>query len=189
LDTAIMSVARRVGGSLLDASLSIVLLVGSIGSGITGQLGAARLLYGMGRDNVIPKKIFGHLSKKSASPIYNVLVIGGLVLIGALFLNYEECARLINFGAFFAFMGVNIASMREYYFKAAVKHTKGFLIDFLPPAIGFMICLIIWLNLPVKTFIIGGAWMLIGIIYLAIRTNGFRKPTVMMNFTDVTDSL
>jgi putrescine importer len=184
LDTAIMSVANRVGGSLLDASLSITLLVGSIGSGITGQLGAARLLYGMGRDGVIPKKVFGHLSKKSATPIYNVLIIGVLALVGALLLNYQECARLINFGAFFAFMGVNIASMREYYFKSKDRSAKSFLKNFLPPAIGFTICLIIWLNLPLKTFIIGGAWMLVGIIYLAIRTKGFRKATVMMDFSN-----
>lgn len=185
LDTAIMSVANRVGGTLLDASLSIILLVGSIGSGITGQLGAGRLLYGMGRDNVIPKKMFGHLSKNTAVPSYNVILIGVLALMGALLLNYEECARLINFGAFFAFMGVNIASLREYFFKAKVKTVKGFLLDVIPPAIGFVICLIIWLNLPLKTFIIGGGWMLIGIIYLAIRTKGFRKATVMMDFTNV----
>ncbi len=185
LDTAIMSVAHRIGGAALDGSLSIVLLVGSIGSGITGQLGAARLLYGMGRDGVIPKKIFGHLGAKSASPNYNVLIIAGLALIGALLLNYEECARLINFGAFFAFMGVNIASIREFYIKEKIKTLKGFFKDFLVPATGFVICLIIWLNLPLKTFIIGGSWMILGIIYLAIRTNGFRKETVMMDFTDV----
>lgn len=184
LDTAIMSVAHRVGGALLDGSLTVILMVASIGSGITGQLGAARLLFGMGRDGVIPKKIFGHLGPKTAVPYYNVIFIGVLALIGALVLNYEECARLINFGAFFAFMGVNIASIREYYFKADEKTTAGFFRDFLPPAIGFIICLIIWLNLPLKTFIIGGGWMLTGIIYLAIRTGGFRKPTVMMDFTE-----
>ncbi|MFH0756858.1 MAG: APC family permease [Bacteroidota bacterium] len=185
LDTAIMSVANRVGGSLLDASLSITLLIGSIGSGITGQLGAARLLYGMGRDSVIPKKIFGHLSKRSAIPSYNVLFIGALALCGALLLNYEECARLINFGAFFAFMGVNIASMRAYFFKSKDKSAKSVMKNLLPPAIGFAICLTIWLNLPHKTFIIGGSWMLAGIIYLAIRTKGFRKATVMMDFSNV----
>ena len=185
LDTAIMSVANRIGGTLLDSSLSIILLVGSIGSGITGQLGAARLLYGMGRDSVIPKKVFGHLGQKNAVPSYNVLFIGALALVGAIILNYEECARLINFGAFFAFMGVNIASMREYFFKAKIKTFKGFLLNFIPPAIGFLICLIIWLNLPAKTFLIGGGWMLAGIIYLAIKTKGFRNPTVMMDFTNV----
>lgn len=185
LDTAIMSVASRVGGPFLDASLSLILLVGSIGSGITGQLGAARLLYGMGRDNIIPKKIFGHLGQKSAVPVYNVLFISVLALIGTLVLNYEECARLINFGAFFAFMGVNIASMREYYFKGNVKTVKGFSRDFVPPAIGFVISLVIWLNLPMKTFIIGGGWMLTGIVYLIIRTKGFRRPMDMMDFSQV----
>jgi hypothetical protein len=82
-------------------------------------------------------------------------------------------------------MGVNIASMREYFFKKKEKTAKGFLFGCLPPAIGFVICLIIWLNLPLKTFIIGGGWMLTGIVYLAIRTKGFRKPTVMMDFTNV----
>ena len=186
LDTAIMSVANRVGGSLLDASLSITLLIGSIGSGITGQLGAARLLYGMGRDSMIPKKIFGHLNRKSATPDYNVLIIGSLALVGALLLNFEECARLINFGAFFAFMGVNIASMREYYFKSGDRSAKSVMKNLLPPAIGFIICLIIWLNLPLKTFIIGGSWMLIGIIYLAIRTKGFREVPAMMDFSNTT---
>jgi amino acid transporter len=185
LDTAIISVANRVGGSLLDTSLSVTLLMGSIGSGITGQIGAARLLYGMGRDSVIPKRIFGHLSKGSATPRYNVILIGAMALCGALLLNFEESARLINFGAFFAFMGVNIASMRTYYFKSKDHSVKSFLKNFLPPAIGFVICLTIWLNLPQKTFIIGGSWMIAGIVYLAIRTKGFRKATVMMDFSNV----
>jgi putrescine importer len=186
LDTAIMSVAHRVGGPLLDNSLSVILLIGSVGSGVAGQLGASRLLYGMGRDSVIPKKFFGHLDKTHAGPNYNVMFVGALALFGSFMLNYEECARLINFGAFFAFMGVNIASIREYYFKSDDKSFKNFLSNFLPPAIGFIICLIIWLNLPAKTFIIGGSWMFIGIIYLAIRTNGFRKNTVMIDFSQNT---
>jgi amino acid transporter len=183
LDTAIMSVADRVGGHFLDGSLSFILLLGSIGSGAAGQLGASRLLYGMGRDGVIPKKIFGHLDTKHSSPNFNILIVGGLALAGALSLNYEEAARLINFGAFFAFMGVNIASITEYFFKAAKKTTKGFLLDFMPAGIGFIFCLIIWLNLPMKTFLIGGSWMIAGIIYLAVHTKGFRESTIMMDFS------
>jgi amino acid transporter len=184
LDTAILSVADRVGGPLLDGSLAIILLIGSIGSGAGGQLGASRLLYGMGRDGVIPKKVFGHLDKKYSSPRFNILIVGGLALIGAFLFTFEEAARLINFGAFFAFMGVNLASIREYFFKADVKTIKGFLVDFLPASVGFVFCLIIWLNLPLKTFIIGGSWMMVGIIYLAIRTNGFRKSTKMIDFSN-----
>ncbi len=183
LDTAIMSVANRVGGPVLDASLSIILLVGSVGSGVAGQIGGARLLYGMGRDGVIPKKVFGHLDKKHSNPNYNVIIVGILALLGAAMLNYEECARLINFGAFLAFMGVNVASMREYFFKSTQKNIKSFFVDLLPPLIGFVICLIIWLNLPLKTFIIGGSWMMVGIVYLGISTRGFRKKSSMIDFS------
>jgi putrescine importer len=183
LDTAIMSVARRVGGTFLDASLSSVLLLGSIGSGMTGQLGASRLLYGMGRDGAIPRKIFGHLDKKHSSPGYNILIIGILACVGAFLLNYQECAQLINFGAFLAFMGVNIASINEYFFKSDKKTAKKFFIYVLPAALGFLFCLVIWINLPLKTFIIGGSWMLAGIIYLAVRTKGFRESMIMIDFS------
>ena len=98
-------------------------------------------------------------------------------------MNFEDAALFINFGAFFAFMGVNIASIREYFFKSEEKTIKGFLLDFLPAGIGFLFCLIIWLNLPLKTFIIGGSWMMAGILYLAVRTKGFRKSTVMIDFS------
>ncbi len=170
LDTAILAVANRVGGSFLDALLSATLLIGSIGSGITGQLGAGRLLYGMGRDGVIPKNFFGHLDKKSAIPKYNVILIGILTFIGALILNYEECARLINFGAFFAFMGVNLACVREFYLKSGKKTYRSFILDLTFPVIGFTVCLIIWLNLPLKTFIIGLGWLVVGGLYLWIKT-------------------
>ena len=182
LDTAIMSVAKRVGGTILDASLSVVLLIGSIGSGMTGQIGASRLLYGMGRDGVIPQKVFGHLSKKHACPDYNILIIGSLACIGAFLLNYAECAQLINFGAFLAFMGVNIASINEYFFRSNKKSVKTFFLYLLPALLGFLFCLVIWINLPLKTFIIGGSWLLAGIIYLAVRTKGFRKSMIMIDF-------
>ncbi len=181
LDTAILAVANRVGGPLLDGSLSFILLLGSFGSGSAGQLGASRLLYGMGRDGVIPKKIFGHIDSKHSSPNYNILIVGILALLGASMLKMEEAARLINFGAFFAFMGVNLASIREHFFSSEKKSVKCFLLDFLPAGIGFIFCLIIWINLPLKTFIIGGSWMIAGIIYLAIKSHGFKENIHMFH--------
>ncbi len=142
LDTAILSVAHRIGGSLLDGSLTVILLIGSLGSGVTGQLGASRLLYGMGRDKMIPKRIFGHLDKKHSNPSYNVMIVGFLAFAGACLLNYQESAHLINFGAFFAFMGVNIACMLEYYFKSNRKTVKSFLLNFMAPVIGFIFSIV-----------------------------------------------
>ena len=184
LDTAIMSVANRVGGNFLDALLSFTLIVGSIGSGVTGQVGAARLLYGMGRDEILPKKFFGYLDKKTASPSRNLWLIGALALTGAAFLNYQECARLINFGAFLAFMGVNLSVIWDCFLRNPSKSPVNFLKNFLAPAVGFVFSLLIWSSLPLKTFLLGGAWMAIGIVYLAIRTRGFQDEVEMKTFLD-----
>ena len=183
LERAIYFVADRVGGYTLDATLAFVLWLGSVGSGVTGQVGAARLLYGMGRDEVLPKKFFAHLDAKHAGPSWNIILIGALALIGAYTLNYEDCALLINFGAFLAFMGVNLASINEYYFRATPEQ-RNFWKDFLPPAIGFIVSLWIWHSLPLKTFIVGGSWLAVGLIILAIQTKGFKKQMKMFDFSE-----
>jgi len=175
LEKAIIGVANVVGGHTLEVTLAFILLIGSIGSGVTGQVGAARVMYGMGRDNMLPKKFFGHLSKRAAVPSNNIALIGLIVIIGANVLNYDQCAHLINFGAFLAFMLVNAASICEYFFKAEQKTVKSFLLNFLPPAAGIVACFLIWQSLPRLTFIVGGCWSLAGIIYLAFLSKGFRK--------------
>jgi len=175
LEKAIIGVANVVGGHTLEVTLAFILLIGSIGSGVTGQVGAARVMYGMGRDNMLPKKFFGHLNKRTAVPSNNIALIGLIVIIGANILNYDQCAHLINFGAFLAFMLVNAASIREYFFKAEQKTVKSFFMNFLPPAVGIVACFLIWQSLPRLTFIVGGTWSLVGIIYLAFLSKGFRK--------------
>jgi putrescine importer len=175
LEKAIIGIAHVVGGGMLEVALAFILMVGSVGSGVTGMAGASRVMFGMGRDKMLPHGFFGHLSKKHAVPSYNIILIGSIALVGANVLTYDKCAHLINYGAFLAFMLVNAASIREYYFKGEQKNVKSFLTNFLPPAIGIIACFAIWQSLPWLTFIIGGAWTVIGIIYLAIRTKGFRK--------------
>ena len=99
--------------------VNATLLVASIGSGMGAQLGAARLLYGMGRDNALPAGFFGHLNPKTKVPDYNVLFSGAIALIGSMFISYQLGAELLNFGAFLAFTGVNAAAFRHYFVKRA----------------------------------------------------------------------
>lgn len=42
--------------------------------------------------------------------------MGVLTIIGAMFLSYKTAAELLNFGVFLAFMGVNVAAFRQFYF-------------------------------------------------------------------------
>ena len=48
-----------------------------------------------------------------------------------------------------------------------------------------IIRLLIWMNLPNSTMMMGGVWFLIGAVYLAVTTKGFRKQAKMLDFKNV----
>jgi amino acid transporter len=169
-DTAFVHVAGRAGGTWLFQLVNFTLLIATIGSGSGAQLAAARLLYGMGRDNAIPKSFFGAIEPKRSIPRNNVILIGALSLGGAFVLSYQLGAELLNFGAFIAFMGVNAAAFLRYWVRA---EKRGWT-HFVPPVLGFVICLYIWMSLRWPAKIVGASWLAFGIIYGAIKTKGFR---------------
>ncbi len=183
-DTAFMDVTQRVGGTLLFQAMGLIVAIASLGGGLSGQVAAARVLFAMGRDNVLPRRVFGYLAPASNSPTVNIALVGILALSGSLYLNLEHAGELLNFGAFLAFMGVNLAAIREYYFRRATAGERRFLIDALAPGLGFLFCLAIWLNLPALAKAVGGTWFLAGLIYDAIRTRGFRTQPAAMDFKD-----
>jgi amino acid transporter len=184
LETAFMDVCRVVGGSFLFHAMAGILIVANLGSGLTAQAGVSRLLFGMGRDGVLPRRIFAYLHPKSNTPTLNILLVGVLAFLGALVLNYERAAELINFGAFLAFMGVNAATIRQFYVGQVNGAKRRFFQDALVPGAGFAFCLTIWLNLAMPAKIAGAAWFLVGMSYDAILTRAFRVKPVSMDFTE-----
>jgi hypothetical protein len=81
---------------------------------------------------------------------------------------------MLNFGALIAFMGVNAAAFIRYFLRAPEKKIA----NLLPPVLGFLICLLLWLNLSRTAMLAGGAWMLVGIAFGAWKTRGFRGDLV-----------
>jgi putrescine importer len=175
-DTAFVHISGKAGGAFLFAVVNGSLLVANAGSGMGAQLGAARLLYGMGRDDALPRSFFGAIDPRTQIPRNNVLLVGALALLGGFVLTYQLGAEMLNFGAFIAFMGVNLASFTRYWVRAdKAKRGVG---DFVLPLLGFLICLYIWLNLRWQAKLVGGLWLGAGLLYGAIKTRGFRKSLV-----------
>jgi amino acid transporter len=174
VESAFPLVARQAGGFLLFHLLNFAILIANVGSGMGAQLAAARLLYGMGRSDAIPRKFFGAIEPKRRIPINSVVLIGAIALIGALFISYERGVELLNFGAFIAFMGVNLACFVRYFARAHRKRWTNLAF----PWLGFSICCFVWLNLskPAKTA--GAVWIVAGIVYGAIKTRGFQAELV-----------
>jgi amino acid transporter len=189
LETAFMDICSRVGGVVLFNAMGVILIIAAFGSGLTGTLGAARLLFGMGRDGVLPKKFFGQLKPGSNTPVNNILLIGGLAFVGAVLLNYigsayQHAGELLNFGAFLAFMGVNLACFWQFGVRRQQGYNRRILADVVLPLIGFLFCGLIWVNLNVVAKTVGGIWFAVGILYVGYKTNWFRSAPVMIDFRE-----
>ena len=199
VNTAYSYIAGRAWKPLFPI-VGFTLLLANFGSGLGSQLGAARLLYGMGRSNALPRSFFGAVDSKHRVPRNNVFVVGAVALVGAFVLEivagfrtyslgthaltfetlknilnggeaYGLGAEMLNFGALIAFMGVNAAAFLRYYVRSNEKKL-GFLI---PPVLGFLICLALWLNLSRPAIIVGSIWMAAGIVFGLWKTRGFRE--------------
>jgi amino acid transporter len=165
VDTAYVHVAMRIGGKFLFHLLNATLLVANMGSGMAAQFGAARLLYGMGRSNALPRGIFGSLSARTAIPRNNVLLVGLCTVIGIFLLTYERGAEMLNFGAFIAFMGVNAAALVHYKYRSKEKVR----LPALAPLLGLVVCAFIWLNLGHNAQILGTIWLALGLALYWLR--------------------
>jgi putrescine importer len=174
ITSAFPLVAQTAGGYFLFQLINFTILIANIGSGMGSQLGAARLLYGMGRSNGIPKKFFGAIDPQSRVPRNNVIFVGVLALVGSFLITYDQGADLLNFGALLAFMGVNIAALVRYYFRSEEKK----ILNLISPLLGFLICAFIWSQLSGPALKLGAVWMVIGIAYGAVRTKGFQSELV-----------
>ncbi len=174
VDTAFVHVAGRVTGAWFFVVMNLTLLVACIGSGTAAQLGAARLLFGMGRSNALPKSFFGALDRKHGIPRNNVIFVGCIALAGAFLVTYSLGAEMLNFGALIAFIGVNVASLLHYYLRSTEKKLR----NLLPPLLGAAICFVLWLNLSRPAFIAGTLWVAVGTCFAAWKTCGFRTELV-----------
>jgi putrescine importer len=202
-DTAFTYVAGRTWAPLF-AIVGFTLLVANFGSGMGAQIGAARLLYGMGRSKALPESFFGVVDAKRHVPRNNVIFVGAIALGGAFIISYGLGAEMLNFGALIAFMGVNLAAFFRYHVREGggspiapllitgivialvLLPFQGFAIlgiaglglailaVWTPPLAGFAICFFLWKNLSWKAWIVGGIWMIVGIAFGAIKTRGFR---------------
>ena len=141
----------------------------------------SRILYGMGRDNMLPKSFFGKLSPRFQTPVNNI-VLTSLVAMTALFYqdNLFGAASLIAFGVVVGFFMVNFAVVNHYYIRLKRRGGKDTLKYLVMPCIGMITLFIAFIYIETNAKILGSVWIIIGIVYLAIKTKGFKElPTEM----------
>ena len=169
--TAYVHVAGAMGGPILLVIVNSALMLANMGSGMASQLGAARLLYAMGQDGALPRRFFGSVSLKNRIPRNNVLLIGSVCLGGALILNYDLGAELLNYGALLAFIGVNLASLLRGWRYGRWSQFVPMLLSLA----GMITCAVLWWNLSPKAKVVGTCWAIAGVTLWVVR----RRFTVL----------
>ncbi|WP_336652882.1 MULTISPECIES: APC family permease [unclassified Leucobacter] len=186
VDAAGVTVMNNIGGEAFTAFFVAVYVVGAFGSGMTGQVSVSRILYAMGRDGMLPKPL-SRLNRRFGTPIVAAVTVSVFAL-SSLFLSLDTVAFMISFGALAAFAMVNLSVIRTYLFpKGGRKQpltARSILTHGVAPFIGFLLTIWLWTSLEPGTWLVGGIWLVVGGIIIAIVTGGFKRPVPKMDFSE-----
>ncbi|NJP36042.1 amino acid permease [Alkalicoccus luteus] len=176
-DSAAMELMMVVGGSALSAVFITVLIAAIFAQGLASVTAASRLLFVMGRDEILPKQIFAKLHPKRKTPVNNILIIS-VLSFGALFIPLDTAMLFVNFGALTTFLFVNI-SVINLYLKEKTSYNNSFkyqLANLYVPLGGAAFMLLLIMMIEPSAVLVGLIWTAVGVGYLLYMTNVFSKP-------------
>lgn len=179
-DAVLPEIALYVGGKLFQSVVLCLTTVAVLASGMASHAGVSRLLYVMGRDAVLPEKVFGFVHSKWHTPAINVLLVGAIALSAVSF-DLVTATALVNFGALVAFTFVNLAVVAQFYIREKRNKTMKETVQYLIlPLLGAMSVGVLWMNLEESSLVLGMTWALVGVVYMAVLTRRFRQPLPQM---------
>lgn len=167
-------IIMKVAGSGMSYFFTAAYSIGCLASSISSVASASRVLYGMGRDGILPKKFFGYLNPKRKTPTYSIILIS-IISLAALFVSLTVATCLLNFGALLGFVMVNISVIAHYFVKGKCRTGKDLFRYLIFPIIGAVFTFALWIGLDSTAKTLGFIWLAIGFVYLAFKTRFFKE--------------
>lgn len=187
-DNTLPEIGLYVGGTLFKLIFLSGAFAATVASGLASHASVARLLYVMGRNGVLPKKLFGSVHPKFRTPAFNVILVGVVSLL-AIAPSLELISSFINFGALIAFTFVNLSVIAHFVFRQKrYKTGKDIFSYVIMPVLGAGTTGILWYNLQADALIGGIAWIVIGIIYLVFKTKVSKTNIIDLHFEEADKS-
>ncbi|MGH3355000.1 MAG: APC family permease, partial [Nocardioidaceae bacterium] len=183
VDSAATDVMRHAGGAFLASFFTAAYVAGCFASAMASQASVSRILYAMGRDRVLPRRLLGRLHERFHTPANATLLVGAVSFV-ALVISLELAAAIISFGALAAFSMVNLSVIKHYLVDTGQRGGQAMLRYGVVPAIGVALTLWLWTSLSPTTFKVGLSWLAIGVVYLAYLTRGFRRRPPVLDLSD-----
>jgi putrescine importer len=190
-DDTLPEIGLYVGGTLFKLIFLAGAFAATVASGLASHASVSRLLYVMGRNGVLPKKLFGYVHPKFRTPAFNVILVGVVSLL-AISPSLELISSVINFGALIAFTFVNLSVIAHFVFRQKRYKTKKDIFSYLiMPIMGAGLTGILWYNLHADALIGGIVWIVVGFIFMLFQTRFFKAKIADLAFdeADRTSSL
>ncbi|EUJ25089.1 amino acid permease [Listeria grandensis FSL F6-0971] len=152
---------QAIGQNWFAGLLSLGAIVGMTTVILVMSYGGTRLLFAMGRDGLLPES-FAKLGKRN-TPVRNTLIFAIAMGLVAGVIPLAQLAELINIGTLFAFSMVSLG----IFFLRRNKDLPqtGFKTPLYPfvPALSFLLCVYLILNLSAITWISFAIWFVVGL--------------------------
>ncbi|VTR54999.1 Putrescine importer PuuP [Serratia fonticola] len=97
-DTASLIISEHVGGKWMYNFFMATYLTGVYASSMSAQTGVSRIFYAMGREGVLPRKVFYHLHPRFRTP-WRAIVFVAIISLLALWMDLSMVVSMISFGA------------------------------------------------------------------------------------------
>ncbi|MGY4708362.1 APC family permease [Mycolicibacterium sp. CBM1] len=183
VDSGSLDVMTAAGGQFLSTFFTAAYVAGALGSALTSQASVARILFAMGRDGILPRKVFGHVSARFSTPVYAIGVVSVVSLL-AVVIDLAILASVISFGALVAFSVVNLSVIKHYFIDLRERQGAQLVTSLIFPVTGFILTAWLWTSLDGLALTIGLCWLAIGFIWLLGVTHGFRRPTPVLDLEE-----
>lgn len=167
--TALFYISKVAGGAVFAEIYTAGFILSMIVFNVVATAAGARLLFAMGRDGVLPKRIFSAIHPRYKTPYLNIMLIVLIECIIGLLSSLQMVSELVNFGALFGFSLLNITLL-----VMGIKHVKQhgaatprayYWRWILFPCMGAIVMLTILVSMNPLSLLVGASWLAIGSVY------------------------
>jgi len=160
-------VADVTGTAWAPALISLGAVISIFSVVLTVMYGQTRILFAMGRDGLLPR-IFTRVNPRTQTPSANTIIVTVVISLMAGFVPLGQLAEATSIGTLFAFLLVNVGVMVLRRSRPDLQRSFRTPLFPITPILGMIFCGYLLLGLAGVTWLVFGAWMLVGLTVYAL---------------------
>jgi amino acid transporter len=176
--TAFYEICDRAGGHWLRLIVIVVnVLASGVANAMAAQAAVSRMLFAMARDRKLPP-VLARIHPRYRTPYISTLLVAGLSLIVAWCFKHQIdlLADIVNFGALSSFLLLHLAVIRHFLIRGRSGRWGRHM---LCPLAGFAVIAYVLFEMNPAAKVIGGVWLVIGIVYYAVLTGVLKRSAAL----------